>query len=91
MLQESLSIACDEGVYHIAREVLLIRPHEFNDIVITMGSFHMTKVYLSCIGKYLVASGAEEIWLENGIFGVNVTSSVLKGTNYARSVRVTLG
>ena len=67
LLQTALAVACDEGVYHIAREVILIVPDEFNDIVLTLGSFHMTKVFLSCIEKYLCGSGAEEIWIENSI------------------------
>ena len=47
----------------------------------------MSKVFLSCIGKYLSGSGAEEIWVEYGVFGVNVTNSVIKGTNFVRSLK----
>lgn len=47
--QESLAVPCDEGVYHIAREILFIRCSEFSDIVLILGSFHMSKVMLSCI------------------------------------------
>ena len=38
----------DEGVYHITRAIQLIRHEEFKD----MGSFHMAKVALGCLGKY---------------------------------------
>ena len=57
--QPKLQVTCD--VYHIAREIQLIRPEEFQDIVLCMGSFHMAKVALCCMGKYLKGSGAESI------------------------------
>jgi len=85
--QAQLAVTTDEGVYHIAREIQLHKPNEFKGIILCMGSFHMTKVLLGCIGKYLRGSGAENIWVESGIFGVNVVESVLSGKNYVRSVK----
>lgn len=85
--QSHIAITCDEGVYHIAREIMLQRPAEFQNIVLCMGSFHLIKVTLACIGKYLRGSGAENVWIESGIFGINVVESVLNGTNYARSLK----
>ena len=46
----------------------------------------MVKIFLGCIGKYLRESGAESIWIENGIFGPNVTQAVLGGSHYVRSL-----
>lgn len=85
--QSHLVVYCDEGVYRIAREIQLGRQEEFKDLVLCLGSFHMAKVVLRCLGKYLKGSGAENIWIESGMFGVNVTESVLNGTNYVRSVK----
>lgn len=85
--QHKLPVTCDEGVYHIAREIQLIRPEEFQDIVLCMGSFHMAKVALGCLGKYLKGSGAESILVESATFGVNVVDSVLGGKNYSRSLK----
>ena len=84
--QSKLPVTSDEGVYHIAREIQLIRPKEFEDIVLLMGSFHMAKVALGCLGKYLKGSGAESILVESATFGVNVVDSVLAGKNYARAL-----
>jgi hypothetical protein len=66
--QDKQAIACDEGlgVYWIAKEIMLWRPSEFENIVLCLGSFHMIKIFLGCIGKYLRESGAESIWIENG-------------------------
>ena len=85
--QPKLPVTCDEGVYHIAREIQLIRPEEFQDIVLCMRSFHMAKVVLGCVGKYLKGSGAESILVESGTFGVNVVDSVLGSINYSRSLK----
>lgn len=85
--QPKLPVTCDEGVYHIAREIQLICPEEFKDIVLCMGSFHMAKVSLGCLGKYLKGSGAESILVESATFGVNVVDSVLCGKNYIRSFK----
>ena len=57
--QRHLAVTCDEGVYQIAKEIQLMRPYEFKNIVLCMGSFHMAKCLLTCIGKYLRGSGAK--------------------------------
>ncbi len=46
----------------------------------------MIKIFLGCIGKYIRDSGAESIWIENGIFDPNVTQAVLGGSHYVRSL-----
>ena len=85
--QSVIPVTCDEGVYRIARDIQLIRPNEFENIVLCLGSFHMAKVALGCIGKYIKGSGAESILIESGVFGTNVVESVLSGTNYVRSLK----
>ena len=76
--QDNMAIFCDEGVYHIAREILLKRPDEFKGLTLCLGSFHLIKTYLACIGKYLRGSGCQTIWIENRIFGPEVVESVFK-------------
>jgi len=78
--QSTLPVTCDEGVYRIAREIQLVPLLKFSNMVLVLclGSFHMTKIALGCLGKYLKGSGAESI-LESGTFGLNVVESVLRG------------
>ena len=85
--QSQIAVACDEGVYRIAREIMLNNPSEFQDIVLVLGSFHMIKVVLGCLGKYLQGSGAEALWTENAVFGMKVVETVLSGSNYNRAVK----
>ena len=56
-------------------------------MVIMLGTFHLTKIFIQCIGKYLRNNGAETIFVENAVFGTNVVQSVLTGGNYVRSVK----
>ncbi|KAF5276210.1 hypothetical protein FQR65_LT04015 [Abscondita terminalis] len=42
--QQQIVVICDEEVYRIAKEIQLIRSIEFKDIVLTMRSFHVTKI-----------------------------------------------
>ena len=56
--QSHLPVTCDEGVYHIAREIIMNNPPEFGNLVLCLGSFHLIKV---AIGKYIDESGAETI------------------------------
>ena len=81
-----MAVFCDEGVYHIAREITLQRPDEFSGIVLCLGSFHMIKAFLACIGKYLSGSGCRTIWTQNKVFGIDVVESVLSGSHYERSL-----
>ena len=66
-------------MYRIAHEIQLIRSAEFDNIVLCLGSFHMAKVALGCLGKYLKGSGAESILVESSVFGLNTVDSVLSG------------
>ena len=44
---------CNEGVYHIAREIQLLSPDSFDNVFLGFGGFHMEKVVMACLGKYL--------------------------------------
>ena len=41
--QTHLPVACDEGVYHIARSITMESPREFENIVLVLGGFHMVQ------------------------------------------------
>ena len=43
LTRSEMAIFCDEGVYHITREITLQRYEEFSGLVLCLGSFHMIK------------------------------------------------
>ena len=62
-------------------------PTEFSNLILCLGSFHLIKVVMGAIGKYIDGSGAEIILAESKAFGKNVVRSVLDGTHYTRSLK----
>ena len=78
---------CDEGVYKIAIHIKFLCKEKFKNLIPLMGSYHMNKVLLACIGRYLRGSGADSIFIETELFASGVTEQVLNGSNYARSVK----
>ena len=47
---------CDEGVYHIAKELQFLKPQWFSNIFLGIGGFHMEK---NVLGAILVSTGAK--------------------------------
>ena len=85
LTQNEIPMYCDEGVYCIVREIQLMRPEEFRTLVPCLGTFHLIKTVLKCIGKFLAGSGADITWLQAGVFGPTVIeNSILNGGHYSR-------
>ena len=87
LLQKGLDsgpLWCDEGIYHIAKELQLLNPEEFQNIFLGLGGFHLEKVVIACCGKYLEESGINSIFVELEIFGPEVVTSVMADGNYIR-------
>ena len=52
--------------HHMAREIKLVHPDKFKDLVIWIATFHMMKLVLRCLGKCPKGgSGAQKIWTES--------------------------
>ena len=85
LVQGEIPMYCDEGVYCIVREIQMKRQKEFRPLVPCLGTFHLVKTVLKCLGKALGGSGAEMVWLQAGVFGPTVIqSSILNGGHYNR-------
>lgn len=88
LVQNEIPLYCDEGVYCIVREIQLMRPEEFRTLVPCLGTFHLVKTVLKCIGKALGGSGTDITWLQAGVFGPTVIqNSVLNGGHYNRCLQ----
>ena len=62
-------------------------PLEFNDLVLCLGSFHLIKLVMGAMGKYIDGSGAETVLAESKAYGKNVVRSVIDGSHYTRSLK----
>ena len=61
-------VVCDKGVYHIEREIIMNDPTEFSDMMLCLSSFHLIKVVMDVIGKYIDGSGTETVLAVKGIW-----------------------
>lgn len=85
-LQEVL-LWCDEGAYHLPKEIQHIHPEKFSNIFFGLGGYHLQKVVLPFIGLYLKKSGASENIVETETMDPHSAESALNGNHYARAVR----
>lgn len=76
--QQKLAVFCDEGVYKIAIHLKFLCSERFENLVLMLGGFHMCKVLLACIGRYLKGSGADLMFIETETFGSGITDQVFK-------------
>ena len=80
LVQGEITMYCDEGVYCIVWEIEMKRQKEFCTLVPCLGTFHLLKTVLKCIGKALGGSRADMVWLQVGGFGPTVIqNSILNG------------
>lgn len=79
-------LSCDMAIYLIAKNIQLTNK-EFDNLILRIGSFHLQKNYLRCLGQYVEESGLDGILIEADIYGENTLASILKGTHYNRGIR----
>ena len=71
----------------MAKVIQLLRPVEFKSLILCLGTFHTAKTLLKYTGKCLEGSGAENVWLEAGVYGPTVIqNSILNGHHYSHSL-----
>jgi len=69
--QDTMIIVCDEGVYQIVGNILVVvsEPGTFFDPFPKLEMFHFAKVLLRCAGRYLTGSGIEDAFIRSEVFG----------------------
>ena len=85
LVQPTLPVVCDEGVFRLVIQIYLERPSFFDNIFPMLGHFHMAKAALRCAGQFLRGSGLEDAFIECRIYGPKTLESVLTGKHYYRS------
>lgn len=63
--QTDTVVVLDQAIYAKAVEVVWKKREDFSSIVLRMGSFHITCVFLSIIGKRFGDSGLGDLLLES--------------------------
>ena len=75
----------DEGVYRIAKEIQLLKPDQFSNILLGLGGFHMKKIVFACLGAYLEPSGIFSVLVETECYGTDTINGVISGSHYSRA------
>ena len=47
----------DKEVYHTAEDIQLLYPQKFSNIFLGIGGFHLEKIVIACLDRYLELSG----------------------------------
>lgn len=79
-------LSCDMAIYLIAKNIQQTS-HEFEGLILRIGTFHLQKNFLRCLGQFIEGSGLDGILIEANVYGMNTLSSILKGTQYNRGIR----
>lgn len=77
-----------EYVYWIVKDIQLMRPQEFKNVVPVLGSFHWSSQCLNVLGNILTGIRASYVWLEASSFCPTIIQiSVLNGGHHACSLQ----
>lgn len=84
--QEYQILTCDMAIYQIAKDIQLCST-EFPNLILRIGTFHLQKNFLRCLGQYIQGSGLDQIITQSGVYGPTTFQSILEGKQYNRAVR----
>ena len=85
--QEDVIIVFDQAIYAKGLEILWKHTNEFQRVVLRMGAFHVSCVFLAVIGKRFGDAGLRDLMIESGIVGTGSVNGVLEGKQYNRAIR----
>ena len=80
-------VVLDQAIYAKALEVVWKQKEEFKSIMLRMGSFHITCVFLSVMGKRFRDGGLRDLLLESTLVDSGSLNGVLDGKHYNRALR----
>jgi hypothetical protein len=87
LCQPQCVVACDLGIYQIARKVKELEPDLFKETVVRIGVFHLHMKFIEVIGDRFGRAGLEELLSRSGLYGENTVKMILLGKAYNKAVR----
>ena len=83
--KREIALTYDLAIGKMAMEVQIEEVPTFDNIFVTLGSFHIEMAFFSVIGKYISESGGPHLLTESGIIENGSLTSFLLGKSYKRS------
>ena len=84
---QSTVLTLDEQLYAKAKELQWENSEICRGLFLRLGSFHITKNFMSVIGKHFSDSGLQEVWTETSVFGENTAQNSMMAKSYNRAIR----
>lgn len=72
-LNKKTAVSCDMAIKHIAKNIQQTS-QEFEGLILRIGTFHLQKHFLRCLGQYIEGSGLDSILIEATVYGMNTLS-----------------
>ena len=72
-------------MYALAKDIQILKPDIFGNIFLGLGPFHMEKIVIACLGKYLSIVGISHALIESYTYGKDITENkVMNGKHYVK-------
>ena len=85
--QHSIPVVLDQAIFAKAKEVMWKHRQQFARVVLMMGGFHTSMVFMGVIGKRFGDAGLHDIMVESGVVGPAAIATTLSGKHYNRGIR----
>ena len=69
-------------------EIVWKKEAEFNNVVLRLGAFHISTMFLAVLGSRFGDAGLTDLLVESEIIGPSAVKAVMSGKHYNRAVRV---
>ncbi len=76
----------DQAIYCKAIEIKLKHMDQFNEVILRMGTFHVTCIFILIMGKIFQDAGLRDILTETDLIAGGSVSSVLDGKMYNHGI-----
>ena len=86
--QPDIVITFDQAIYAKAQEIIWDTNSEFNNVVVRMGAFHTSMIFMTVIGKRFGDAGLMSLMIESGAVTSGSSAAVLNGKHYNRAIRL---
>lgn len=87
--KEYYILTADMAIYLMSKVIQMQATNPFPNLIMRIGTFHLQKTWIKCLGQYLDGCGIEDILVSDlELYGENTLKSVLNGLQYNRGVRL---
>ena len=86
--KHNIAVTFDLAIAKLALQIQAEESPKFDNIFVTLGSFHIELAFFNACGKILSESGALHILNESLILAAGSTNGFMKGKNYNRCKRI---